>query len=71
MAATAPPKANSADPVECLRALVEKHGTQKRVAGRLGVSRSYLADILNGRKPPGQRILAKLGFRQVKVYERR
>lgn len=57
------------DPLEILRALCAK-SNQKQVAAELGVSQSYLSDVLLGRKEPGESILQPLGLRRVIRYER-
>ncbi len=40
------------------------------VASDLKVSPQYLYDFINGRRPPGKKILAALGLKKVVVYKR-
>lgn len=54
-----------------IRRAATKAGTQKALAARLGVSESYIADILNGRKDPGESVLEPLGFERVVTYRRK
>jgi hypothetical protein len=58
------------DPVLILRGMIDKAGSQLSVAAELGVSQSYLSDVLLGRKEPGESILEPLGLRRVIRYER-
>lgn len=51
------------DPVEELQRLVEKHGSQKAVAVRLGVSAPFVYDMLNKHRPVPDSVIAKLGLR--------
>lgn len=45
-----------------LHAFIQKHGplTQAQIAERLGISRSYLAEILSGAKRPGRNTIEKI-----------
>jgi len=54
---------------EALRAEVAKRGTQAAVAKWLGVSRSYVCDILAGNRTAGPELLAKLGLEKVVRHE--
>jgi transcriptional regulator with XRE-family HTH domain len=58
------------DPVAVLRRLVKKYGTQRAAAVRLGVSASYLGEILKGTRPPGPTILQALRLKRKTVYTR-
>ena len=44
------------------------HGGQKLLAGKLGVSESFLSDVLNGRREPTDAILKPLGLERVVIY---
>ena len=45
-------------------------GSQKALAAQLGVSESYLSDVLSKRRMPGKRILSALGFESVQAYKK-
>lgn len=45
-----------------LHTLVAKAGSQRKLAAELGVSGSYLSDLLLGNREPGPKILEILGF---------
>lgn len=55
---------------ELRRALREtiENKTQKALAHELGVSVSYLNQVMNGRKVPGRKILSALGLQRQMVY---
>lgn len=56
--------------IELLRSMCEQ-STQKDVAAQIGVSQSYLNDILQGHRTPGQKILDALKLRErEQTYER-
>lgn len=60
---------------QLLRVLLKmrkKQGSQTALAHHLGISNSYLSDVLAARRKPGKLILDKLGFERVSVdyYER-
>jgi transcriptional regulator with XRE-family HTH domain len=42
--------------------------TQKAFARELGVSLSYLNEVIGGRKEPGRKILTALGLQRQMVY---
>ena len=44
---------------------------QRTLAHELGISESYLCDVLKGRKEPGESILEPLGLERVIRYRRR
>jgi transcriptional regulator with XRE-family HTH domain len=44
-------------------------GGQTKLAERLGLSRQYISDVINGKRPPSARILAYLNLRKVDVYK--
>ena len=51
-----------------LSAEVAGLGGQSRFAQSAGVSQAYVADILAGKRSPGPKILAALGFEKVTLY---
>jgi transcriptional regulator with XRE-family HTH domain len=53
---------------QLLRLAVERNGSQKVVASRLGISPQYLNDILRGRREPGEKVLKALGYRREVRY---
>lgn len=57
--------------IEFLRKQVEKCGTQKEYASKIGVSLPYLNDVVNGRKEPGKRLITGAGFEKVITYRRK
>lgn len=60
---------NKAEFMEYLQQLVTEAGSQKDLANRLKISTPYLNDVLQGRRDPGKKILAALGFEQVVIYQ--
>lgn len=56
-----------------VRALLAEHseaaGSQKILAPVIGVSTTYLSDVINGRRRPGPAVLAYLDLREVVTYE--
>lgn len=59
--------AKKVDPIVTLRAHVKAFGTQNRVAVVLGVSPTYIGDLLAGRRPFSARMLAALGLEKAIV----
>ena len=59
------------DVLTTLRREVKAAGSQKALAERLGVSNTYLCDVLAGRRDPGDKILVPLGVEKVVTYRRR
>jgi hypothetical protein len=57
------------DVIMAIQAAVASTGSQKEVAGNLGVSAQYLGDVLSGKREPGKKILDGLKFRKVVYYE--
>ena len=53
-----------------IRRLCREAGGQSAWGKRSGISPSYISDVLHGRKPPGPKILAAVGYRAVTIYER-
>lgn len=55
------------DPVEALRVLVAKHGSQTAAAAALGISVPYINDMLHGKRNVSDEMLDKLGLKRVVV----
>jgi len=55
------------DPLVALNAFIKKHKTQAAAAAELGIARSYLSEIVNGRRDFSDPILEKLGLRRIVV----
>jgi DNA-binding transcriptional regulator YdaS (Cro superfamily) len=53
-----------------LKQLVHDVGDQKTAATQIGVSPTYLSEVIRGTKPPGPKILKAIGFRRVEAYEK-
>lgn len=51
-----------------LRAAVAAAGSQKAYAEQIGVSQTYLSDVLTGNRAPGEKILTSLGLEAVAMY---
>ena len=52
-----------------VQALIKKAGkTQTEAANALGVSHSYLSEVLGGTRQPGPKILEALGLRSETIY---
>jgi transcriptional regulator with XRE-family HTH domain len=45
-----------------------QHKTQQALARELGVSVSYLSQVIRGRKAPGRKVLEALGLRREANY---
>ena len=54
-----------------LREMASEMGSQKALAEKLGVTQSYLSDVLNGRREPGPKMLAALGLEAEKVFKKK
>lgn len=57
------------DVLDRLRAAVAVAGSQKAYAERIGVSQTYLSDVLTGNRAPGEKILTALGLEAVMMYQ--
>jgi hypothetical protein len=55
--------------VHLLRAAIEREGSQTAFAKGSGVNRSYINEVLNGKRHAGGRVLKALGLRKVYVVE--
>jgi len=54
--------------VEHLCRKASEVGGQKILARKLGVSETYLSDVINGRRDPADRLLSALGMERVVTY---
>ncbi len=59
-----------AEVIAILHATVKRHGTQEAAAEWFGVSGAYLCQVLYGVRPPGKKLLRRLGIRRKVMYER-
>ena len=55
------------DPLDRIRDLVTEHGTIRGAADSIGLNNVYLGDLLLGRRPISDRVLALLGLRRAIV----
>lgn len=51
--------------MSALKDFIQKSGSSRNAAKSIGVSESYISDILCGRKPPHKKILSFFGFEKV------
>ncbi len=51
-----------------IKKFVDSHATQKEAALALAISPQYLSDILSGRRPPTDSILAAIKVKRVAGY---
>lgn len=51
-----------------LRKYIREHGSQKAAARTLGVSPSFLSDVLKGKREPAGMMLTRLGYHRVVMY---
>ncbi len=58
------------DPRKTLEQVVKEAGTQRAAADKLDISQQYLCDLLSGRRPFSEKMLAKLGLESVIVRSR-
>lgn len=54
--------------VEAIRQFAKGCESQAHAADRIGVSPSYLSDIVRGRRGPGEKIAQAMGFRRKTSY---
>jgi transcriptional regulator with XRE-family HTH domain len=59
-----------ADVKELLLQRVERNMTRRALARELGVSETFLYDVLKGDRPVGPRILRKLGYDPTPHYKK-
>lgn len=56
-------------PLNVIRARLEST-TQRQLAHQLGISPSYLGDIVQGRRPPSEAVVTALGLEVLYRYKR-
>ena len=47
-----------------LRKMADKAGSQRKLAKDIGISAMFLCDILKGRRDPGEKMLAAMGYKR-------
>ena len=57
--------------IEHLRQGVRLYDGLASYARQLNVSPSYLGDVMNGKRPPGRKILDGAGFERITEYRRK
>lgn len=55
--------------VERMRRKVQQAGSRAKVAEEIGVSETYIGDIINRKRAPGTSILNALRLRKIKTIE--
>jgi hypothetical protein len=56
---------------EVLRGFVKESGSQLEVARALNITPQYLSDILRQKRSISQVVATRLGYREVRMFERR
>jgi DNA-binding transcriptional regulator YdaS (Cro superfamily) len=56
------------DFIDRLRAAIVAAGSQKAYAEHIGVSESYLSDVLRGNRAPGEKIVTALNLEVITMY---
>jgi transcriptional regulator with XRE-family HTH domain len=51
-----------------LKARSKALGSERKLAEQLGVSYSYMNDIVRGKRRPGRKVLSALGLREERMY---
>lgn len=59
----------SNDPVSLLREQVQRRSSLRALAREWKCSAPYVSDVLLGKRPPGPKILKRLGLKRVVRYE--
>jgi len=52
-------------PIEALTNAIAQHESRNAFCKAYGLSPSYVADVLNGRREPGPKILAVIGWERI------
>jgi hypothetical protein len=58
-------RCNLSDVLRAIRVGAERTGSQKAFAKELGVSESYISNVVKGRQSPSENLLSRLGIRKV------
>lgn len=51
-----------------LKARSKALGSERKLAEQLGVSYSYMNDLVRGKRRPGRKVLGALGLREERMY---
>jgi len=57
--------------IPLIQSRIKKDGTQSAFAKRIGVSASYLHDVLNGRRTPNEKIIRELGLTEIRGFAKK
>lgn len=57
--------------IALIQAKIKKDGTQSAFAKRVGISASYLHDVLNGRRQPNEKIISDLGLTEIRGFAKK
>lgn len=57
--------------IATLRDYVREHGSQREFAALVGISVSYLNDMLHGKRRVNDLVLRAIGFQRVEYYRQR
>ena len=53
---------------DMLNDMIDESGSQAKVAHMLGMSRSYLNDIIQGKRQPGNAVMQHFGLKKCVTY---
>ena len=56
---------------EMLKRCIAKTGTQSAFAAKIGVSASYLHDVINQRRSPNKKIIDELGLTEIRGFAKK
>lgn len=62
---------SSEEVISLIQARIKKDGTQLAFAKRIGVSASFLHDVLNGRRTPNDKIISELGLTEIRGFAKK
>jgi len=58
------------DPISVIESRL-RTTSQRQLAAQLGISASFMGDIVQGRRPPSDRVIDALGLERVVIYRRK
>jgi len=58
------------NPIARLETMEAEVGTRQALAAKLGLSASYLSDVMNGRRDVNQKLLKRIGLKSVVIEGR-
>jgi transcriptional regulator with XRE-family HTH domain len=61
---------NQSEIASMVRMKVQEFGSQQKWADAVGISRPYVAAVLNGHAKPGKKLLEALGLERVWIYRK-